>query len=157
MTMTKARPAHRFYLTQRLRENTYVGGHGFDGLFRCEYMGSAEFEFGAIPKSLARIRAGRIVTAELVLDRTVYFVGPAAGMAEKIADFEDWVTSGTWGKEPTFFYENFTEAADEWQRETVAWWSLNDDVAWTLDPEVATKLATGFRGDVRKARKGKRS
>lgn len=43
------------YLIQRAHF-CYRDKPGIDGLLRFDYMGSAEFEFGALPKSLNRIR-----------------------------------------------------------------------------------------------------
>jgi len=49
------------YLIQRakfIKEDEYsVNRKGIDKLLRFDYMGSAEFEFGALPQSLKRIRA----------------------------------------------------------------------------------------------------
>ena len=47
-----------FYLVQRMKANEVSEGNStpsFDELFRMDYMGAAEFEFGALPKSLKRI------------------------------------------------------------------------------------------------------
>ena len=37
-----------FYLTQRLSRRNLSSAKGFDALFGCEYMGAAEFEWGAL-------------------------------------------------------------------------------------------------------------
>lgn len=142
-------PVHQYYLVQRLtRANS--NKPGFDGFFRCEYMGSSEFEFGAIPKSLKRIRAAgdvvrkhREITFKGVT-RKVWFVGSLATLATKVDDFEKWLAGDCRGKESSYFPENFTgrdslfdRPASDWMADVVAWWSLDDDVLFTLDEEIA--------------------
>jgi hypothetical protein len=154
MTKTFARPRTRarYWLVQRLRRNEWNGGSGFDALFRMDYMGSSEYEFGAIPKSLKRIRdKGHTVIREGRIhpdgatSRPVYFVGPAAGLDEKIGDFIPWFhDQDARSKERSMFPEAVAGDLDEWDADVIAWWSLEDDVAFTLDREVAALLLQGF-------------
>lgn len=44
------------YLIQRAKFNYDPHGNGIDSILDFDYMGSAEFEFGALPQSLKRIR-----------------------------------------------------------------------------------------------------
>lgn len=44
------------YLIQRAKFVNNSNGKGMDSILNFDYMGSAEFEFGALPQSLARIR-----------------------------------------------------------------------------------------------------
>ena len=46
----------RPYLIQRAKFETDTDRIGLDSILAFDYMGSAEFEFGALPKSLKRIR-----------------------------------------------------------------------------------------------------
>jgi hypothetical protein len=154
MTKTFARPRTRarYWLVQRLRRNEWGGGTGFDALFRMDYMGSSEYEFGAIPKSLKRIRAaGHVVIREGRIhpdgaaSRPVYFVGPAAGLDEKIGDFVPWFHDhDARSKERSLFRETVTDDLQGWDAGVIAWWSLEDDVAFTLDREIADLLLQGF-------------
>jgi hypothetical protein len=93
----RPRERHRYWLVQRLRKPYVASGRtGFDTLFACDYMGSAEFEWGAIPKALQSVRAAKRLVVEprevtwAGVTRTVWFVGPEQGMAEKIADWDAW-------------------------------------------------------------------
>lgn len=47
------------YLIQRANFEKNKQGKGIDALLRFDYMGSAEFEFGALPQSLKRVRANK--------------------------------------------------------------------------------------------------
>lgn len=143
-----------FYLVQRLREQHYAGNaKGFDRLFACEYMGSAEFEFGSIPASLKRIRSAisslDIVTVAIECDgvtRDVHFVGNLSRLDEKIGEFGTWLIGGCRGKEATYFDDAFAGTMRDYQQGVVAWWSLGDDIAWTLNRGIADKLLAGFTG-----------
>lgn len=44
------------YLVQRAKFNDRTDKRGIDNILQFDYMGSAEFEFGALPKSLENIR-----------------------------------------------------------------------------------------------------
>lgn len=139
-----------FYLVQRLELRDPVDdARGFDGFFRCEYMGSAEFEFGAIPASLKRIRAAGAVRVMKTpvryegVNRVVYFVCRPVGFEETTAAFREWLYCGCRGKEWTNLPERF-KGDDRWAGNTVAWWSLNNDVLFTLDGDVADRLVTAI-------------
>jgi hypothetical protein len=145
-------PKHDFYLIQRLQVRpTPRPDDGFDGYFSLDYMGSAEFEFGAVGDSLRRIRgagAATVVRSALKLDdtdRMAYFVGPQQGMDEKIVDLQRWLRDPRRrSKERSYFPEHFTYTASDYMVETAAWWSLDDDVLWTLDEHIAVDLITAF-------------
>lgn len=126
---------------------------GFDGYFQCEYMGSAEFEFGAIPESLKRLRAASDIGRryrDITIDgttRRVWFVGSVAALKARVDEFEMWAAGGFRGKESSYFPECFTgrdwrgEPADSFYTDTVLWWALVEDVMFTLDLPTA-ELAT---------------
>ena len=145
---------HEFWLVQRLEQRHRTGKAGFDSKFHLDYMGSSEFEFGAVPQSLKRIRAkGDLVMAAVELTRddvvkTVYFVAPREGLAEKVADFRIWFSKSRLpGQERTDFDVVFTEKYGVIKKEYVrtnAWWSLDDDIAWALDRNIAQQLLEGF-------------
>lgn len=137
--------ARRFYLVQRLAPAFRKDpSRGFDGLFRCEYMGSAEFEYGAIPESLARIRKVGATTTQVEVDgRTVYLVHKA-GDATVGEDLIEWLTEPTrtgWlnSKDATYFDEILAGHRSEYVH-TIAWWDVATDVLFTHDPEVAGRL-----------------
>lgn len=147
-----------FYLVQRLqsRNAPYSPANGFDAYFSLEYMGSSEFEWGAVPKALKSMRTRRIVVepAEVTISgetRTVYFVG-ARGVSRNADRFEEWAAGTERGR--PFYGKEWTHFDDVWEGrtehvQTDAWWSLEDDIAWALNKSVAVLLADAFN-----ARKG---
>lgn len=143
-----------YHLVQRCKARPAVDpSRGFDGFFRLDYMGSAEFEFGAVPDSLKRLRGVNDLTRrnrELTIDgvtRKVWFVGSLATLKTKVDEFEGWVARGFRGKESTWFRENFTgrdgvipgRLVSDYMTDTVLWWALNEDVMFTLDQEMADR------------------
>lgn len=59
------------YLVQRAKFRDEINRNGLNNILSFDYMGSAEFEFGALPKSLKRIREniGEYSYFEIQLDR----------------------------------------------------------------------------------------
>lgn len=146
---------HAFFLVQDLMVLD-SDRRGFDGKFVCDYMGSAEYESGAIPRSLQRIRgAGDLIIRPVVVTRggvtkTVYFVGPRQGMDEKVSDFTTWFAlDRPECRERTNFTavfsgKNLLGETPYQKPDKTAWWSLNDDVGWALDKAVASRLLYAF-------------
>lgn len=154
-----------FYLVQRLTpRNTPTPERGFDGFFACEYMGSAEFEFGALPQSLKAMRAEPLVRDQVeitfklpktegeTVTRTVYLAGTKSGVQAARDSMQAWVDGGLRAKERS----NFEEAVTclDWMgrpmsqyNQTRAWWAIDENVMWSLDPEIAGvfKTALGAR------------
>lgn len=134
-----------FYLVQRL-DRRDAGMTGFDARFGCQYMGSSEFEWGAIPDSLKRIRSARKVViheGEVTrkgITRTVYVVGDkkvVTGIPERLTAW--MVDEHPRGKEWSYFPEYVDGTQSEYQNAD-AWWGLGEDAMWTLDATIADDL-----------------
>jgi hypothetical protein len=142
----------RYYLVQRLsRPYASTPGRGFDSFFALDYMGSSEFEWGAIPTALCRMRAYHDLGVEphSVLRRgephQVHLVGSRRLLRERADDLTLWLTDHRpRGKEASYFPERLDGDTSEWMMRTVAWWSIEDDVAWALDRDVAQDLYNAF-------------
>lgn len=142
-----------FYLTQRLTRREAPEGKGFDSLFACQYMGSAEFEWGALPESLSRLRESRKRLAIHVgqvtrrnVSAPVFVVGDSKRIEFVPEALTAWMVDDyPHGKEMTYFPEVVEGAAQEWHRSTDAWWALRSDVMWTLKNDVAHDLLSAVR------------
>ena len=143
----------KFYLVQRLgSKKLHRADQGFDGYFSLDYMGSSEFEWGAIPKALKAMREQRVIVepAKVYIDgrdHEVYFVGHK-GVRNAGADMEAWARGDGhrrpfYGKEWTRFHEVLIGQNGEFDR-TDAWWDIENNVAWAVDPDVADKLVDAF-------------
>lgn len=113
----------------------------------CDYMGSAEFEFGAVPKAVQLMQAQELVDIEHPITykgetKTVYFLGAAADIERKVAAMQQWVDAGMDGKEMAHFDVAFTgldwrgKPASDYYR-TKVWLAINPHtlLAWALERE----------------------
>lgn len=159
-----------FYLVQRVypsKRGKYAAmskgkidynpfGYGRLGDYELDYMGSAEFEWGAIPDSLKRFAEAndnnKLMRGELDYKPTnkklvfLYIEDDYPNGEELYDEFLEWVGERCDGKEPSYdFHERLTDperyAENEkkgWTRNTEVWWSLLDDVMFSFVDEDGT-------------------
>jgi len=145
-------PHFSFYLVQRLKKQEWPSGQGFDAIFALDYMGSSEFEWGAIPKALRSLRATVLArdTAEVThrgVTRTIHVVGPAQGMNDRLASLNAWLADDRpRGKERSAFPENLLGQENQWDRDVIAWWAIDSDLCWALTSDVADDLWRAITG-----------
>lgn len=139
----------RFWLVQRLSLcSPFDPSRGFDGFFRLEYMGSAEYEFGTPNESLKRMRSTQLDVYPMSMrGATVYFVASDAWFEDKFQEMDYWLFKGAPSKGLHYFMEHLEDNTEDWMNSTVAWWSLDEDVAWTLDKDLAFVLLDAFRNE----------
>lgn len=140
-----------FWLTQRVLVADRPSKTGFDRLFRLDYMGSAEFEFGAVPAALRSLRQTDVAATMRAIrvdgtDVDVWFVCDPAAVEEKAVRFQEWVNDGCPGKESSFFLQAAGFVSDRWALDVDAWWHLNYDVITTLSADVADRLVEAVQG-----------
>lgn len=134
-----------FYLVQRMTAED-TGRSGFDGLFHLDYMGASEFEWGALPKSLGRLRAAKpivTITTPVTVDgstKTAYLVGGHEEASAAADALQAWLDGGCRGHEVARFAEQVAGVADDYQRRTNAWWDIEQDVMFTLDEAIAARI-----------------
>jgi hypothetical protein len=154
-----------FSLVQRLAVNEHPGANqkGFDRYFRLDYMGSSEFEAGAVQQSLQRLRINPL--AEVDLDVTVrhppphsqagsedlapekvarlYFIGTFDGVAHAAEICAAIEAERRVFLEPLYLTE---EVLGHWSwgkpftHRIDAWWALDGDVLFGLTPEMRDRL-----------------
>lgn len=158
MSDTLHRQVRQYWLVQRLESVPYANKErGFDGFFRLDYMGSAEYEFGAAGDSLRNMRSKsgvgvfkRSVKATIEgqdVVRDVYFVAAAAEVDEASDALSAWLNAPRYGrsKEQSYFDDNFAGLAqDDYKARIDAWWSFSNDVMFALESDVADKLLTAL-------------
>lgn len=176
----------RFYLVQRIEHRPYAPpktekasvlqslsfnpfGYGRLGDYELDYMGAAEFEWGAIPEAGARLNE-----SEIVIDRFDFrypFKGSESHMhvidllyleedGDPIRDWEAWIKDGCYGKESAYDFitqlENGTgrpkilsthkrKDGSTWDSTYGAnvWWALDDDVMWSFVHEEDEGITDG--------------
>ncbi|MBT1542447.1 hypothetical protein KK103_11795 [Curtobacterium flaccumfaciens pv. flaccumfaciens] len=153
----------RFYLVQRLKRRSEPAGNavGFDQHFALEYMGSSEFEWGAIPKALQSVRV-KPVTAKVIpitlngTTRDVHVVTHAGKHEQAGQALQAWGAGSDrrppfCGKEASHFDFQFFGIERPYDT-TEAWWSIDDDVAFALDAKAAELLVRAFNEKPEKKR-----
>lgn len=143
--------AMMFFTTQRLRTRTFKApGRGIDQFFECEYMGSAEFEYGSLPTALKSFRTSTnlaVTEHELTADgvtRPVFLVSDLTASAELGVELQNWLDANCPGQEASRFKRRFANGDDETGYETSCWWSISDDAAWSFDEELANNFRAGL-------------
>jgi len=122
------------YLIQRvMRKEKESDRTGVDQYFRFHYMGSAEFEFGALPKSLERMRCVKNINAEFTVsinsssknkDRIFYY-GPKHMFSIAMEFFQEHYETEDHSfstKEATCIHDVFYHPV--YKNKTVAWWDI---------------------------------
>lgn len=144
-TAATTRTSGGFYLVQRLKRSPWAVksnpfGYGRMGDYELEYMGAAEFEFGAIPEANNRLaNAGKDLKLSVgdhnyggrLLD--FLFIGKEGDPFEA---FCEWAEGGGdlrafYGKErPYDFEKKLTEPGYKYGGD--AWWALAANVQWAF-------------------------
>lgn len=119
-----------------------------------DYMGSAEFEFGALPKCLHDMTTEDMVSMEIdVLGEKVWVLGPRDVIDEYVCYIKRWgAEKGRSLKESTFFADHLRGV--EWAKKITAWLDIEFGVFWTVDKERFDLFSQPF--DVRYPKETKR-
>lgn len=144
----------RPWLVQRasLRSSRPAQITGIDSLFRFHYMGSAEFEFGGLPKSLRRVTA----KLDKYLARNSGIVSAAASPAMIICDAADkhaqasaFLMALSQDKAPlkecSYFDRNLAGLKPDDYAKTDLWWDIDHDWFFCIGKETADLLMQGLR------------
>lgn len=109
-------------------------GYGRLGDYELDYMGAAEFEFGALPEAAKKLSESNLMTdTHEFRGKTIKFL-----FTEKDGDpFEEWckwiVTEPVSSKEPPYdvisILDGKTQASE---RRGQIWWSLNNNMMWSF-------------------------
>jgi hypothetical protein len=113
-------------------------GYGRLGNYELDYMGAAEFEWGAIPDSAKRLaEADSIMIGGYEVNGHGLIFLWITEDGEPFQDFEDWYTGSRHSCEkPYGFIEKLENRERKFGKDdTVIWWSLDDDVMWCFAPE----------------------
>lgn len=148
-----------FYLTQRLINNKDVDKNSldstFDSYFRVDYMGSAEYEFGALPKSLKRICKNLSEYKSFTLKE---FKTPDKEEAIRVFCKPDMIEEIKNGirklisekyytirsKEQLYLYDNF-HGENTAYNECDVWWDIEQDFFFTIGKHNMKNIETALK------------
>ena len=161
---------HDFWLVQEICNNPHnPATWNFMDTLSVSPMPATEFQGGRLEQELASLRVehpGEFITMGAVISvadvsRTVFLVCPIRALHGLVDDFEQWFRDPTEvihrTKVPTRFGHAFlnkqhlhgVNAADSgsYNGRIVAWWSLEDQVFWTLDAMIARHICSWLNGE----------
>ena len=123
------------YAKLNLSSNPF--GYGRLGNYELDYMGSAEFEWGAIPDSYNAFRkANKKKDGLSIVDHTYNHHNLRFLFITKDSDpfdtFTEWVKSGCEGKEPAYGLARRLKGTQSQWDHTAVWWSLTDNIMWAF-------------------------
>lgn len=144
---------HGIWLLQRLEcRKDGTGGQGIDQFFSMDYMGSAEFEFGALPEALKRWREKGIPTEPIHIkfckdQFSASFVGPKALVPriQKFLEMEVDAPGENHLKEMTRLRYVY-RPEDDYSVDTVGWWDIDNDFAFFTKAKYAHQFIEGLKG-----------
>lgn len=117
-----------------------------------DYMGSAEFEFGAVPKSFREMKASSpalytIPVRALGKDHVFHVIAAGDLTVKQLQSrFQAWIDGGMRGKEYSRLEEAITGRSISGRKITshdmdyynpVAWWEIHENFFWSLDEGVS--------------------
>lgn len=139
------------WLVQRMKFEDR-GGKSFDGVLRLDYMGSAEYEFGAVPKSLKRITS-RADMLEIIhvagfhdyMNQKLYAISSLEKAEQYLQYFGQLVQETMPLKQRSEMKESstgidFMGKHIEDYRKSDAWWDLDNDIMWCYGKSNAKKI-----------------
>jgi len=130
------------HLIQRINYQPTPGsGKGIDAHFKWDYMGSAEFEFGALGKALKLMRTAKDKTwvvqtiRSIVWDQEAFYVGELDGRAMAEAILTDGLNPFSRRKlrfkESTMIEESYEiEPSNKGSRVFDGWWAIDATPEW---------------------------
>lgn len=143
------------YLIQRcmLREGADKSIAGFDSVCRCDYMGSAEFEFGALPASLRRAVTRRYTARPSGLKKDGVDLMLACYSDEQRRNVEAFLpkmaTRSVRLHEPLYLQEVLSDEGG-YSRDICMWWDIDNDWFLCLNRQVADLLLKAIDALARK-------
>lgn len=155
-------PNKSIYLVQRIYEREGKPNPQKKGIDRCfcmDYMGSSEFEFGALPQALAawRVRGINHEPKHMRLSNrtgariSVSYVGPDE-YVEAVTDFiqkQIYEPYGVSLKERTEIQDVLSPDAGEEEPETIGWWDIENNWVVFTKAKFAHQWIEALKGGVK--------
>lgn len=141
--MNETRPFRPWLIQRCMLRKPAAEVTGFDSAFACDYMGSAEFEFGSLPASLRRV-VMRTYTARpsgLSKDgKDLMLVCHSDAQHDQVKAWLPLLAANKARlKEPSFLRQVLADDG-EYQRDIVLWWDISNDWFLCLNQDVADLL-----------------
>lgn len=141
-----------FWLVQRMNRGLmHEGPISTPEHLQADYMGSAEFEFGAVPKAFMSMKAQhltqRAITVNAFETETVlYVVAPVEQVSSLQQRFQAWFDGGLRSKENPYLDRVITRKGwrrgetmsdEDFARLPIAWWALKEKIFFSTEESIA--------------------
>lgn len=147
------------YLIQRMRFKNNPTGETIDGILEMDYMGSAEFEFGALPESLKKMtKTADEIIIEIFKDIKNYknqklcLIGLESDIYEYLSYVDDLINERLRLKERTNIKESITgkdfrgRPVKEDSHFTInAWWDIDNQIMFCFGKDNARKIIKAIK------------
>lgn len=146
------------YLIQRMSFKKNPSGDSIDGIFELDYMGSAEFEFGALPKSLKKMtKTCDDLTFEFIKSIKNYknqgfcLIGLPGdiedykGFIDKLVNDDLRTKEMVKLKEAIDGKDSLGRPIEESFNKTEAWWDIDNQVMFTFGKDNARKIIKAIK------------
>lgn len=126
------------YLIQRAKIEYREHKTGVDSILRFDYMGSAEFEWGALPKSLDIVRG--------LLDKYICFDTEVNGKAltvfcnqdimQEVPEYLEGIYTNKFHLKEASFFDDVIDGTGYWKDRVNCWWDIGNHLFfWLKDDE----------------------
>ena len=139
------------YLVQRAFLKQINSNYKISEAFELDYMGSSEFEFGAIPKSLRASQARKLAVHTVQVNAQKVFL---ICEKEEVNEYLGWLYeiakgfSGRRLKEAAHFDWVFNPK-EAYSKVPDLWWDIDNHVAWTIREDVAKQFVESLNVSVK--------
>lgn len=116
-----------------------------DPIFTLDYMGAAEFEFGAVPKTLSQFAESEMCAGALELEsRAVYYLCHAEQQRDVEARIRDLANGKTRLKEHSYFRETLYDGTED---KYIGWLEINNGFLFFVEESAWRKTCALFGVD----------
>jgi len=131
------------YLIQRAKFENRDYKNGIDSILSFDYMGSSEFEFGALPKSLTRIRENIIsyVYFDFVINQKVITVLCKESVKQEIDDYLINLSRRIYRLKEFSAFDDYIKGDGYFKDKFDLWWDIENDLMfWKKDDTFEIKF-----------------
>lgn len=124
----------------KFRQTPLESKSGVDKLADWDYMGSSEFEFGALGKSLKKIRKGQYEFSRIMVKGVPLVIVHKVGLLRPIQNaIEEMIAGNMRYAEYPYFMEHWDSDSalrdPEWGKRFNIWWEIFEDFVIILDTD----------------------
>lgn len=121
---------------------------GIDNILKFDYMGSSEFEWGALPDSLSRIRKEPYLSYDLTIKgKSLTVFCKISHNTEDVKEYLLNLAANKWYMQEYSDFDNFINPSEHFKSKTDFWWDISNDIMfWRKDEVFESKFFDRIKG-----------